>query len=184
MKPLVESHRADELLATVPHSRALWLVRDPADVARSNLRLFGDDNGIRNLECLLAARPGDWRGERVPERTREVVSKHYSASMDPMDAAALFWWARNSLFFALGLDRRADVMPIRYESLVARPAEAMNSIYHFAGRPFPGEALVAGISTASVGRASADRLSKPVRALCLGLLESLDERIEGRRSCA
>ncbi|MBW2499395.1 MAG: sulfotransferase [Deltaproteobacteria bacterium] len=184
MKPLVESQQADELLATLPRSKALWLVRGPADVARSDLELFGRANGVRNLERLLAGRPGDWRGERVSPDVREVVAKHYTPSMDPMDAAALFWWARNSLFFELGLDDRSDVLPVRYESLATRPHETMRAVYAFAGREFPGEAATREVTSASVGRESNSRLSDAVQVLCLSMLERFDELIERRQACA
>jgi hypothetical protein len=184
MKPLVESQRADALLAALPRARGLWLVRNPADVARSNLERFGRRNGVRNLERLLSARPGDWRAERVPDDVRETIRRHFSMSMDPMDAAALFWWARNRCFFALGLEGRADVMPVRYEWLVERPVDAMSTVYAFAGRPFPGPAIVGEVSTGSVGRESLDRISKPVLDLCLPLLERFDELIARRSACA
>jgi hypothetical protein len=184
MKPLVESQRADELLSALPHARALWLYRDVADVARSNLNLFGQENGIRNLERLLSARAGDWRGERVPGEIRKVIQSHFSTSMDPLDAAALFWWARNSLYFALGLDERSDVLPVRYESVVLRPWETMASIYEFAGRRFPGEGLIDHVSTESVGRESTSRLSSPVQSLCLSMLERLDDSVVRRQKCA
>ena len=50
--------------------------------------------------------------------------------MNPYDAAALFWYARNSLLFDLGLDRNPAVRLLR---LIAEPAAVINEVPHFAG---------------------------------------------------
>lgn len=184
MKPLVESQWSDRMLDTFPSCRALWLVRGPGDVASSNLARFGKDNGHKNVQRLIAGERDDWRAERVSAATRNTVKSIYSPTMDALDAAALFWWARNALYFELGLDRREDVLPIRYEALVQQPVETMASIYAFAGRCFPGASIVESVSTKSVGRTPIEQLSEPVRGLCESMLTRLDGAIERWPACA
>jgi hypothetical protein len=175
LKPLVESQNVTTLLDGLDTSYAIWMYRRPESVAASDLSYFGLHNGERNLRLLLTNEPPNWRGEVVPESTREVVSRHYRPDMDPHDAAALFWWARTSLFFDLGLDERRDVRLCSYEGLVGDPEPVMRSLYEFVGVPYPERNITAGVHRRSAGRKDDFPLSREVRLLC----EELWERLEG-----
>lgn len=168
-KPLVESQNAARLLEAIPGLKAIWLFRRFADVASSDLRLFGLRNGIDNLRPIAENDVGDWRGENVGAATREVIAAHFREDMHPCDAAALFWYARNALFFEQGLDDAPSVLLVSYEELVARPVEQMQRIYRFAGVPFPGPQITDMVNTRSVGKGADIELSAPVRRLCAEL---------------
>lgn len=183
LKPLVESQNALSLLAEIPRARALWMYRHWADVARSNLARFGRDNGIRNLQRVVERRVGDWRGENVPEFVRRVVETHFSPSMSPFDAAALFWWVRNGHFFEFGLVDRPDVRTCRYEELVAEPARVMQGVYELIDRQFPGPEIVADVSTSSVGLGAGIEFSSEVSMLCDDMLDRLDMAHEKAAAC-
>jgi hypothetical protein len=191
LKPLVESQNASKLLDGLTEhlspSRtrvgALWMFRHWTDVARSNLARFGLDNGLRNLGRVVARRSGDWRAEHVPDRVYSVVAEHFSESMDPHDAAALFWWVRNAHFFELGLGERPDVRTCRYEELVAEPERVLRGVYRFADRPFPGEHTLRGVSTASVGLGSGVDFSSAIAALCDETFERLRVAHEKAGTC-
>lgn len=174
LKPLVESQNAISLLAGIPHARALWMFRHWADVARSNLARFGRDNGIRNLRRVVEERVGDWRSEHVSEPVRRVVSPYFSETMNPFDAAALFWWVRNTHFFEFGLADRPDVRTCRYEELVSEPERVMRGVYALLDRPFPGPEVVADVSTRSVGLGAGIEFSSDVATLCDEMLDRLD----------
>jgi hypothetical protein len=184
LKPLVESQHADRLLDRLPGARGLWMFRHWADVARSNLALFGETNGIKNLRGVVARASGDWRGERVSEEVLEVVRSSFSEDMNPRDAAALFWWVRNALFFDLALDSHPRVATCRYEELVADPGQVLSGIYDTMGRAVP--ALEGGIevSTASVGRGDPESVSPAVARLCNSMWERLRCAHEGAAACA
>jgi len=184
LKPLVESQNAPALLAALPHARAIWMFRHWSDVARSNLARFGRANGVRNLARVVERRPGDWRAEAVPESVHRTVAGHYSPDMNPFDAAALFWWVRNAHFFELGLADRPDVMPCRYEDLVADPGRILQSVYRLLDRPFPGPEVLAGVSTASVGLGAGIEFSAPVASLCDEMLARLCAVHEKAVACA
>lgn len=192
LKPLVESQQAVALLGGLSRELAsvgtrvfgLWMFRHWADVARSNLARFGLDNGRRNLRRVLARRPGDWRSEHVSDVARRVVAEHFSESMDPHDAAALFWWVRNTHFFDLGLADRPDLRTCRYEELVADPERILRGVYRLMGRPFPGPAAVRGVSTASVGLGRGVDFSPGIAARCDEMLERLSTAHEKARACA
>jgi hypothetical protein len=184
LKPLVESQNAPALLSALPNARALWMFRHWADVARSNLARFGQANGIRNLRRVIERRAGDWRSEDVPESVRSVIAEHYSESMNPWDAAALFWWVRNSHFFELGLTSRPDVQTCRYEELVEEPERIMRGVYGLLNRPFPGQQVVADVSTASVGLGVGLEFSPSVIGLCNEMHTRLRAAHQEAMACA
>lgn len=181
LKPLVESQNTPTLLDGLENSRAIWMYRRPESVAKSDLAYFGRENAERNLRLLLSNEPPNWRAEVVPETTRSVISRQYRPGMDPYEAAALFWWARTSLFFDLRLDERADVHLCSYEQLVAEPEQTMRSLYDFVGVEYPARDITAGVHRRSVGRRDDSTLSPEVRQLCDELWERLETTASGRR---
>ncbi len=181
LKPLVESQNVPSLLDALDDSYAIWMYRGAESVAASDLSYFGTENGERNLHLLLSDEPPNWRGEVVPETTRSVVARHYRSGMDPYDAAGLFWWARTSLFFDLGLDERPDVRLCSYERLVARPEPSMRSLYDFIGVTYPERDITRGVHRQSTGRGDGVTFSPEVRQLCNELWESLERVASGSR---
>ena len=182
LKPLVESQNTPALLDGLPRARGLWVFRHYADVARSNLARFGEGNGIKNLRSI-ALSAGDWRSERVSANVRRVVAERFSEAMNPWDAAALFWWTRNALFFELALHRRSDVRTCRYEELVADPPRVLRGIYELTGCRFPGPRSFAGVSASSVGRGRGIPVSEDVARLCQDMLAHLEKAHTGDGSC-
>ncbi len=180
MKPLVESQHARSLLDGLPDARAVWMFRGFESVAASNVSYFGVNNGERDLRLLLTNDPPNWRGEFVPSSTREVLTEHYSADMGPDDAAALFWWARNRLFFDLGLDERGDVHLCEYEALVAAPRRVMSSIYDFCGVNRPARDTTGRIHSNARDRGASSAISSEVKAVC----EELQARLVDRSRAA
>ena len=178
-KPLVESQRARELMAAFPGAKVLWAYRHYQDVAASNLKAFGMDNGKRDLQPFLAGDPDNWRSQNSSVETRETVRRFYSDDMNPFDAAALFWWARMQLYFEQGLDRDPNVLLSRYEDLVTNPAHTMRRTYAFLGRPYPGDHIVKDVNAQSVGKGRVSKLSSEVDALCAAMLARLDALNEG-----
>lgn len=178
LKPLVESQRAPSLLDGLDNSYAIWMYRRAESVAASDLAYFGMRNGERNLRLLLSNEPPNWRGEAVPDSTRSVMARHYRPGMDPNDAAALFWWARTSLFFDLGLDERPDVHLCSYEALVADPESSMRSLYGFIRVSYPERDITRGVRRQAPRRGEDFPLSPEVRRLC----QELWERLERARS--
>jgi hypothetical protein len=173
LKPLVESQHADRMLEALPRAHGLWMFRHWSDVACSNLSRFGRSNGIRNLGALIGREPNNWRAERVSEDVREELTRHYRESMGELDAAALFWWARNRLFFDLGLDGHARMLTCRYEELVADPRAVMAAIYTQIGRRPPELEVIREVTGDSVGRGLEAGFSPEVEKLCDVLWERL-----------
>jgi len=174
-KPLVESQNLDLLLGLFPITWAIWMYRDYRAVVLSNLKYFGQDTGHRDLAFIIAGDSTNWRAEKIAESDRDIIMGLYSPDMDPRDAAALYWCARNSLFFSRGFDSDDRVKTCRYSDLVTRPAEIMAYAYRFIDRPYPGDRIVADVFTGSKGRGRDLDLSPSVRELCEGMLTRLDD---------
>lgn len=175
MKPLVESQRATELLEQIPGAHVLWLYRHYQDVASSNLKAFGMDNGVKDLRPFVDREPDNWRSQNASPETLAVIDQFFAEDMNPYDAAALFWYARNQLFFDQALAENPHVILCRYEDLVLHPAATMQGIYANLGLAYPGDHIVQDVHPQSVGKGRQSRLSPAVEALCRELLDRLDK---------
>lgn len=173
-KPLVESQNLDALLNLFPVTRAIWMYRDFRAVVLSNLNFFGLETGHRDLSPIVKGDKSNWRAEKLASADREIILDLYSPEMDPHEAAALFWYARNSLYFARGFDQDPRIRLCRYSDLVTRPGEIMTKAYDFLGKPYPGNRIVKDVFTGSRGRGRDLDLSPPVRDLCQAMLSRLD----------
>ncbi|MFP4093951.1 MAG: sulfotransferase family protein [Cyclobacteriaceae bacterium] len=175
LKPLVESHRAHELLEFFPQSKAIWMYRHYKDVAASNLKNFGEDNGVRDLSVIAKAEKNNWRSAGVSDEVRALVSHYYREDMSNFDAAALFWYARNSLFFEQDLANHPKVRMYRYSDLVMEPDVELRALYDFIGLPYPEHIADYEISRKSVGKGQEISLDPEIEAHCQAMLNRLDE---------
>lgn len=182
LKPLVESQNASELLDYFPNARAIWVYRDYRDVAASNLNKFGVANGVNDLEPIARNRHDNWRSERVSAEVHSLTKRYYSPEMAPYDAAALFWYARNRLYFDLGLMDDPRIMIVKYEDLVRSPLAKIQQIYEFSAQPFPGPHIVKNVHADSVGRGRDIQLSNEIDRLCDTLLNKLNGAYEVRNA--
>jgi len=175
LKPLVETQNLLELLKFFPTAKALWMYRDYRDVASSNLKRFDDDNGVSDLRPVVEQAPDDWRSEWVNPQAREMILQHFSEDMPPHDAAALFWYVRNHIYFDLDLAHHPRVMLCRYADLVSNPRRKLSEIYGFVNQLFPNNIITDDISASSVGKGKNIKLAPEIEALCQNMLERLDE---------
>ena len=158
LKPLVESQNALKLLDAFENAKVLWMYRDFRDTAVSSINLFGRDAGLNDLKGIIDNR-NDWQAEGLGSEIRTVVSENFSPEMDPYDAAALFWFVRNSWLFKQNLDSNSRVMICSYEDLVSKPPETVKRLYDFIGRKFQGEKILPPIYQESAGRGGDLKLS-------------------------
>src|SRR5688572_27379096 len=100
-RPLAETQNARKLLEYFPEAKAVFVYRHYRAVASSNLKLFGETNGINNLRPIVNGDSSNWRAEDVMPETRSIVTTRFREGMNPYDAAALFWYVRNRFFFDL-----------------------------------------------------------------------------------
>lgn len=166
IKPLVESHRVVDLLDRLPESRAIWMYRHYADVASSNLKRFGSDNGRSNVARALSGDPRDWRAQGLGDHEIEVMSGFDFESLGHHDFAALFWWLRNRLFVGQHLVDEQRLRMCSYRDLVTEPQETIDAMYELAGveplRPGAGGL----IHRSSIDKGRNIELDPQVQGLC------------------
>ena len=175
LKPIVDSQNARQFLEAMPEAKSIWLYRNYRDVVSSNLRKFGERNGINDIRSIAQNDPNNWRSENVSDYTRSIVQTYFSEDMPPNDAAALFWYVRNQLFFEQDLDGNSRVLLVRYSDFVTNPAETMPRIYKFLGRPYPGDHINREVHDLSVGKGKEVMLSIEIEDLCQSQLERLED---------
>ena len=175
IKPLVESQNANLLLHRIPNSKIIWMYRNYNDVVLSNIKAFGINNGINDIKPIVNNNRKNWRCQRVSKETQSIINKYFSTTMNPFDAAALFWFVRNRFFFEQRLDQNKNVMLCRYEDLVYQPEPVVKNIYDFIGYHYPGKRITNGIHTKSVGKGCKVNLSPKISQLCDEILRKLED---------
>lgn len=181
LKPLVESQNAAAFMEVFPEARPIWLYRNYRDVVASNLRKFGERNGIDDIRPIAQNDNSNWRAEKVSDYTRSVINQHFAEDMSIEDAAALFWFARNQLFFEQNLDTNPRMLLIRYRDLASAPSETMRRIYAHLQRPYPGDDILREIHGESVGKGGTIQLSPQIAELCEDLFDRLNTVAEQAR---
>lgn len=180
VKPLVESQNIPELLDYFDNSRALWMFRNYKDVALSNIKHFGVHNGLKDLRPIINNEPNNWRSEKISKHVRETISKYFSDDMNPYDAAVLFWFARNSIFFDLELDKNQRVMMNYYDDLVLDPEKYVRGIYQQMGQVYPAINMTAAVHSNSRKKGRDVELSPEIEQLAQELQDKLEAASRAR----
>lgn len=178
IKPLLDSQRTSDLLEYFPRCVVLWMFRHFKAVAESNLRRFGIRNGIDDLKPIVSNNDTDWRAEKMTDSTRNTIIELFADDMNPHDAAALFWYARNATYFDQGLDNDTQVRLCKYEDLVSQPAKVFEDLYSCLEISFPGTKIVSNVHSNALERGSGVTLSKDVEAVCEPLWRRLSRIYE------
>ena len=174
-KPLCDSHRAAELLDRMPvlvAGRAIWAYRDVDGRARSAVAKFGDAN-LRVLREITAGASPRWQAQRLSPDSLELLASFDYQRMSAADAAALFWYVRNRLFFELGLDRRADVVLSSYDAMLRSPEAGMRALCGFLGMAWRPE-LTAGMAPRAGRGLPPLEIDPRIRERCDQLADRLD----------
>ena len=150
MKPLVETQRVRTLLNYFPNAKALFMYRHYSDVASSDLQKFGPRNAIDNIRPIAIGDTHNWRSAGASTAVRERIAQFFSENMNPNDAAALFWFARNQLYYDLELAAHSEVMLCRYEHLVAEPWPSCSGSTTFTGAACPDLSHTRQVHSSSV----------------------------------
>lgn len=172
VKPLVESQRATELLGRFPGSCALWLYRDVREVAASMLAKWGPPAGAPHLRQVIDESDStNWRAQNVPPAVRATLRELYRPDMSGPDAAALFWWARNELYFAQKLERDARVLLLDFERMCTVSDYVDRALDHFR---VPHPPAAGHFKAEFSGKARGLVLDPRVESLCRDLRARLD----------
>ncbi len=174
LKPLVESQNILNLLDFFDGSKAIWMYRNYQDIASSNRIRFGVNTGINDLRPIVEDMQDNWRSEKVSKAVREVVLQYFSKDMNPYDAAVLFWYARNCLYFELNLDKNPNIIICRYEDLVVSPGKIIKSLYKNLNQDFPGAYIYKEVDSTSLRKGKNVELTPEINKLAKDLLDKLD----------
>ncbi len=172
-KPLVESYRATNLMNIADRARAIWMLRHYLDVSQSNLRRFGVDNGYRDLQPLNSGDTLDWRCKGATKKTRETVIELFREGLEPLDAAALFWWTRNQLYFDQHLSEDERIRVLRYERVTGCPEDVIRSLSSHIGISLPERSIVPRVRAQPTSLRSGD-LNPMVERLCAKMWDSFE----------
>lgn len=175
-KPICDSHRALELMAEHPGSKAVWTYRDYRDVANSAVEYWSDQMQ-QFIEDLLQG-GGDWgvalwNREKVTDECLAEVREAAAAGLSPHGAASLFWYMRNRLFFEQKLEDNNAVLLTRYEHLVSDPAAEFKRLCGFLGVMYDAD-VVARVFSTSIRKRPFPGVNPKIEFLCQGMVERLD----------
>lgn len=165
-KPLVESQNALNYLENFETLKVIWLYRHYRDVAASNIKHFGIDNGKANLKPIYNRAKSNWRSENLSEEIVDFVHSFELDSLGSYDAAALFWWVRNKLFFDQNLQDQSKVLLCKYEDLVNSPLKSFQHLYNFIGITFTHPESTHIINAKAVGRGQEIKLNPTIQKAC------------------
>lgn len=180
-KPICDSHRVAEIVENFPGAHIVWLYRDYRDVANSSLRKW--PTATRAIRLICEGKPGGgWLAEGVSEQMRGVLAELYSESLSDFDLSCVVWWIRNRCVVESGLMGTPNLTLLKYENLVAQPAEVMSWLFGRLSIPFQPK-ITRRLHSRSVGRNPAPQMNESVYDCCEGLLGELDEeyfRVRGQ----
>jgi hypothetical protein len=177
LKPLIDSHRVDELLdglGTPSPARALWTYRRVDGRVRSALSKFGDQN-LLVVRAIAEGRGGDlWQAQRLPADAQRLIESLDVSNLSQETAAAVIWYIRNSLYFELGLESRNDCLLVSYDRLLDDAASEVRRICAFLDAEFE-PAMTEGIARRGAGAPEPLAIDHAVRKACSDLERRLEE---------
>ncbi len=175
-KPICDSQRVGEVLADFPRSRGVWIYRQPGDVARSAVTKWAEHQ--RDVVDAIAA--GDlarwgWRTRDLPAELIATIRAVHRPDLTDYEGALLFWWIRNSFYFAHGLDSHPRLLLVKYEDLALEPDRHFPTVFEHVGARFEARFTERVFAGSVRGEQNAEASSE-ILALCDELLARLDAR--------
>ena len=162
-KALLESDQVGNLLDDFAPAKALWVVRDWRDTVASAERSFAL---LETTVQAMVATPGDyWQSRSVTPRTHAILSEHFNESISLKSCVALFWYARNQLYFDQDLASDPRVRLIHYEDLVTRPEQSFPGLFEFIDIPY-SRWVVSKVNARSVAHRNPSDVESAIAALC------------------
>jgi hypothetical protein len=171
-KPLVESDRAVALMDAADPVKAVWMLRHYRGVAQSSLRRFGENNPYLDLQPFGDHDSLDWRCRGASKETRETVVGLMDEGLPPLDAAAVFWWARNQLYFDQQLWRDERIRIIRYERACNSSVEVAGVLSDYIEVALPHRSIAAKVRPEPEAAPELNDLLPDVQRLCQKLWDS------------
>ena len=135
LKPLYDSQIAHELVKSFPGSKALWIFRHYNDSVDSLIKKYGSEwEGNSFIAPMLRETANSWKNEKLSPRMTKILKQYSNMEIDLASGFALFWLARNSLYF--DTRKKIDIMLVNYEEIVKSPESEIARIFAFLEIPF------------------------------------------------
>lgn len=172
-KPLMDSQHTDRLMSLDPEARAIWAYRHYADVARSAVKLWGEDP--KNVVCGVAEGRIESGGqvamsEKLTDEARRMFDQFADSSISDLEGSLLFWYAKNTLLFNLQCQDRLLMVP--YEELVRDPISGFRRVFRFADCRFRRR-FVHDVHSRSVNTVPLNGANRELLDYCEELLQRL-----------
>lgn len=133
LKPLYESQRAEMLLSKYEGSKGVWVFRNYLDVINSHSQFYKYD--VKEyLKPLFYVGAKSWLNEVLAKDFIEFLNKFPIDSLSDEDLYALFWIARNMLYFHVR--NNPNILLLDYDELLIRPKTVIKRLCQFTGMPF------------------------------------------------
>ena len=181
---ILDSQFTDDLLARFEGAKAIWVYRRYEDVANSCARMQWGHH-LKDYARWVARgeleRFGA-RGRRISDNTVRLFGELYHEGLSDEEAACLYWYMRNRLYFDLNLQTDPRVLIVNYEDTVLSKDRAFRRILGFLGFPYD-PAIIDGIFANSVGKHSWSGVDPAIQEVCDSLNAQLDTqyaRTKGR----
>lgn len=166
LKPLVESHRAVELLNELENGHIIWAYRHYVDVAMSDIKQFTKTGGHGNLLPIIEGQTQNWRAQGLPQTTIDKVKSLYSKDLSPIECACLFWYVRNSLYFSQNLHENPNVYLWKYEELIVDPEKKFTMLEKALNLNFKNINYSKHFSSDSIGKKFTESVNPEILDLC------------------
>ena len=172
-KIIADSHVLPTIMRGLPDARVIWMYREHCSNAASRLKKFHHATAAIRAVCE-GKLGGGWFSEGVSTPIRRSLQSLDRSRFSDFDYACLVWWARNQLFFDLGLAAEPRVRLLRYETLVVDPQATMNALFQWLDMPSSGQSM-RFVHAQSLFKRDLPALDPQVEMLCNGLQQRLDE---------
>jgi hypothetical protein len=170
LKPLYDNQIAEQWLAAFPGSKGFWIFRHYIDVIDSHIKYYRNQNGVDYIKDYFDLAKTTWKNENFPLETQQFFNKISSKELNNETAYALFWIARNSLFFRKEIKDKLHL--VKYEDLVKNPLSELAAVYAHAGIPFKKK-YTKIVHTKSVKKSVDFHLDEEVKNFCDDMYERL-----------
>lgn len=170
IKPILDTHRAVELLNGYPDSLILYAFRHYSDVINSS-RAKWDDRWFENVARWVETDFAEFE-VRPPEKTINLIMEVWRQELDVPSGIAVRWLFYNHLYYDLGLDTSERVKLVRYGSLAENPATVLSEVTKFLGIPFNSR-MAKGIHATSIGKEAAPIIDNVIDKHCSQLWHRL-----------
>jgi sulfotransferase family protein len=179
-KPVLDSQHTDRLLDLYSNAKAIWMYRSYLDVVSSSVKKWhgGQQEIMYGIAASIQRDPKHHQyaiGERMSDRTLDLVRKLCNPGMSPEDGAALLWYVRNQIYFDLGLEKDQRVLLVRYEDLVTKPQQYFTRIFGFIDCSFDQQ-YIGDIFDTSIKKNVSPAISEEVDLLCREMMQRLDHQ--------